>query len=97
MAYEIEAATIATEAFIRNVADELEMSDEQCHQLEDATVDLPAEIINCTGQSEVNELIFSTIGEITNYDGATQNAMAGAIDFFWQIYNDSSESQIDAS
>lgn len=96
MAYEIAAMGIATEAFVRNVCDRLELSDEQRHRIEDSTIELPGELAACGGQSEVNEKIASAIGEMTNYDQATQEAVAGSIDLFWQMYNDASESSIEA-
>lgn len=95
MAFEIEAMQIATDAFIRNVCDQLELSDEQRHTIEDAAVDLPAELATCGGQSEVNEMVSVRIGETTNYDQNTQMAIAGSTDFFWQMYNDAAESDIE--
>lgn len=91
MAYEIEAASIAVDAFIRNVCDQLDFSDEQHHMIEDACVTLPSQIAACDRQSTANELIFTTIGEATDYNAKIQNTMAGAIDFFWQVYNDTAE------
>lgn len=94
MAFEIEAMGIATEAFVRNVCDNLEMTDEQRHVIEDGAVDLPGELALCGGQSEVNELLTTRLGEVTSFDEAVAEAMAGSIDFFWQMYEDSSQSEM---
>lgn len=94
MAYEIEAMNIATEAFIRNVGDQLELTDEQQMNLADRLDGLDYELAACTGQSEANELLADRVGEATNYDRDTQLAVAGSIDFFWQIYNDAKQSDL---
>lgn len=95
MAYEIEALTTATEAFARDVADQLEKSDEGVLKLVDCTGDIVATLVNCQNQSMVNEALTDGFGEALNHDPEAMVVMAGAIDFFWQIYNDTAENPDD--
>lgn len=96
MAYEQEAMMVATEAFIRDVCDQLELSDEQSYQATDEADNIALDLAMENTQSDVNELLVSRFGEIFNNDAEAYNVMAGAIDFFWQMYDDTKESEIEA-
>lgn len=94
MAYEIEAVDIALQAFVRDVCDVCELDDERVHIIEDATVNsanLVGDLAECDSQSSLNTMLYVAIEEVTNGDQKIQEAMAGSIDFFWQIYNDNAE------
>lgn len=95
MAYEQEAMMVATEAFIRDVCDQLELSDDQSYKATDEADTIACDLALCNDQSEVNEQLVSAFAEIFNHDQEANNVMAGTIDFFWQIYNDTKESEID--
>lgn len=95
MAYEQEALTVATEAFARDICDQLGKNEETIINVMDSAGDIATALVNCQSQSSVNETLVDSFGEQFDGDPEAMVVMAGAIDFFWQVYNNTAENEAD--
>lgn len=93
MAYEQEALTVATEAFARDVCDQLGKNEESILNIMDSAGDIASALVNCPNQSAVNETLVDSFGEQFDGDPEAMVTMAGSIDFFWQVYNNTAEQE----
>lgn len=95
MAYDFNGLLAASDAFIRDVTEQLGMSDEQARRATDISDDVASDLLVCQNQSEVNETLTARFGEMLNHDPEAYAVMAGTIDYFWHIYGDAVGEEIE--